>query len=519
VPRPSELDPKIAEALVRMAYRGRALNLQWWDPNDPDPIQRLLDRIAHASPHELERLLTTLRIDEPALFKWLLAQPWFVNTLGQRMDVDVAGVGEAIGRNGRFERDLRDALANHVPLAEDSSTLGALLTVLASARPSGLALLRQSLIDHAPALQHWLTQQLWFSRAVQARIADSGHSMPPELRTPMDQQSVLLASDSNGLTQPLGELPRYAAGSHLYFMVTNDPQQGHRVFVVPGPDARIGADLAPGRLSAADVPNAGWMLRLLATGRPPGVQPQVFSAVVSDNGRLLVGSKATQPDRWALQSTASATMRPVQSGSALAVPRLWTMGLDRLGFAYTQTSDDIQANNTRSRLTWLESTVLRLSQGGGVDRVLPMLDAVATYRQSGVADGDNLGHCIKFMLLMYRASTSQARAAALQSLLRDWHLLAQRGNPSPSQTRARALVEEIVLHIESQLDAPPSASGWMRLHEELQFRYGAVWMEDALRTLRQNAGTGSFGAIAQRYLLKLIETSTQLRPSSGGMRP
>jgi hypothetical protein len=233
----------------------------------------------------------------------------------------------------------------------------------------------------------------------------------------------------------------------------------------------------------------------------------------------MVDSKAKQPDRWALQSTASATMRPVQSGSALAVPRLWTMGLDRLGFTYTQTSDDIQANNTRDRLTWLESTVLRLSQGGGVDRVLPMLDAVATYRQSGVADGDNLGHCIKFMLLMYRASTSQARSAAQHSLLSDWQLLAQRGDPSPSQTRARALFEEIVLHVESQLDAPPSASNWTRLHEELQFRYGAVWMEDALRTLRENAGTASFGAIAQRYLLKLIETSTQLRPSSGGIRP
>jgi hypothetical protein len=267
VPRPGELDPKIAEALVRMAYRGQALNLQWWDPNDPDPIQQLLDRIAQASPHELERLLTTLRVDEPELLKWLLAQPWFVNTLGQRMDVDVAGVGEAIGRNGRFERDLREALANHVPLSEDSSTLGALLTVLASARPNALALLRQSLIDHAPALQHWLTQQPWFGRAVQARIADSGDSMPPELRTPMDQQSVLLASDSHGLTQPLGELPHYAAGSHLYFMVTNDPQQGHRVFVLPGPDARIGADLAPGRLSAADVANAGWNLRLLSAGR------------------------------------------------------------------------------------------------------------------------------------------------------------------------------------------------------------------------------------------------------------
>ncbi len=516
-PRPGELDPKIAEALVRLAHRFQANNLRWWDPNDPDPMQRLLEQIAQASPHELERLLTVLRIDEPELFKWLLTQTEFVNALAQRMNVDVAAVAEAIGHNGRFEHDLRMALANHLPLAEDSSTLGALLVTLASARPDDLQLLRQSLIDHAPALQRWLVQQRWFGNAVQERVADGGSSMPPDLRAPMYRQSVLLESDGNGRTQPLGALPAYEVGSDLYFMVTNDPQQGHRVYVVPGPEARIGKHLAPRGLSPADVPNAGRILRSLAAGRPQIERAQVFSAVVLEDGRLMVGSAARQLDRWALQSTADATMRPVQTASALAVPRRWTMALERIGFTHTQVGAEIRT--APDQPTWQESTVLRLCRQGGVDRVLPMLEAVTAYRRTGVIQGEDLGHCIKFMRLMYRESTAQARLDAQQLLLREWRLLPQRDAPSQSQARAQGLLEKIVAHIESMGDAPQQNSNWIQLRDQLQFRYGAVWMDDALRTLREHAGTDAFGTIAQRYLLKLIETSTELRPSSGGMRP
>jgi hypothetical protein len=57
--------------------------MQFWDPNDP--VQTLMQNIAHASADELEAILGELARHAPLFYKWLMQQPWFTQALADRV--------------------------------------------------------------------------------------------------------------------------------------------------------------------------------------------------------------------------------------------------------------------------------------------------------------------------------------------------------------------------------------------------------------------------------------------------
>jgi glc operon protein GlcG len=93
--------------------------MQFWDPNDP--IQTLMQNIAHASAEDLEAILGELAEHAPQFLKWLMQQSWFVKALADRIasfsPAQQQGLAQTLARID-VKRDAAEALGSALRDAE-----------------------------------------------------------------------------------------------------------------------------------------------------------------------------------------------------------------------------------------------------------------------------------------------------------------------------------------------------------------------------------------------------------------
>jgi hypothetical protein len=509
VPKPNEWPPGIDVWLAQFAERSEALNFRFWDPNEDDPLLYLLRNIEHATPQQLQAILSELKNSYPELLKWLLNWDWFVNALVGRLDgVDAEHPVRAIGLASAERLKVLLQQQHGLALSRTSSALGALLVHLFTADADGLGMLRQQLLRDDPGLLYELNRQAWFNNALSRGIDQQDAQWPSDDFGVVRGTNALLfgAGDGSDVREPIAALPHFDAGSRLHFAYAGDSDKGHRLYMVPGANATVDKKAAPHRLGQND--RAADELSHLAFDRAlGGSRPQTFDATVDDNGALQIFG-APSLGATVLKAAADATQRPVHLGSWYELPRQWMTSLWRTGFDFAVGHADVVPRTAPQKQELLEARLLTLTRLYGADKVQPIIDAVL-YRKALPLQGETPQDSAKaralrvnFMKVMGPDAKGLRHVAAANQLASRWNL---RVTGTQQEQHALMLYQTIYQFFETRLANGDYRADAAEIREVLMHRYGETPMREAEALLFQRSGANSYWQLMGLHLLRLLD--------------
>lgn len=511
VPKRNEWPPGVEVWLAQFAERSEALDLQWWDPNDDDLLLYLLRNIEHASPQQLQAILSELKNSYPELLMWLLNWDWFVNALVGRLEgVDPAHPVREIEVASAAR--LKVLLDSHhgLPLSRTSSALGALLVHLFTADPHELGMLRQQLTREDPGLLYELNQQAWFNNALSRGIDLQDAQWPSDDFSVVRSTNALLfgAGSSGDIREPMAALPNFDEGSQLHFAYVGDNEQGRRLYMLPGSNATVDQRPATHRLNSND--SAATKLSDLALDRPFGFAwPSAFEATVQPDKTLRVAGRSSS-GRHVLQALADATVRPVREGDTTVLPRQWMTSLWRTGFDFAVGHTDVAPRTALQKQELLQARLLRLTQLYKADTVQPMLDAVL-YRkalplQGETAQGRATARALRvdFMKVMGPDAKGLHHLTASKQLASLWNL---RVTGTVQEQLALMLYQTIYAFFEARQSRGEYTTDATEVRDVLVRRYGEESMREAEALLFQRSGANSYWQVMELHLLRLLDVA------------
>ncbi len=482
-----EMSPDAHKAIEKLIADRSALVPGFVWPSEPHlSIEAILEAIAEGSPEELGALLRELAQQAPEVFKWLVQQDFFVEAIGRRLDVadlpralEIPQVLQPLLRKvlpANFEPTGRDLLATLLSLSRDSGALGRFNRVLPAL---------------APALHQWLQAQPWFTQLLNW----SAGLAPPD-------QRLLTLRNERGQPVRADALPAYDAGSSLHMSYIEGTGGTQRLFVVPGANATVNGEPAPGRLEASEEPFAA--IIQASSGQTRGLHPlQVFTATVTPEGLLRMVGNA-RPNDNVMQAVADTSQRPVtRTDGAVAAPAVLKQQLKSTAFVFSENAGaDRMSEDLR-----LTQAVVKLGQGFGVDALPQLLQSVRSRLQADDMLPEANAQLADFMRVMQHDSAPEAQQRAAESLARKLGLAAPQDR---NAKLAKELLDEITQYVRNHhiQSLQRRDAG---LDAQLLRPHRPGWLRNAKAELLQRSQADSLLGVIALYYRELLEFAAPKR--------